>query len=325
MKMVAHVNGWSAIERQLRLQAKKQGELARVLEISQAAVSLMKKGSFLLNPGQLEKIAQFLRFDEETRCEFYTELFNARLISRTASAEPAGEEEGTYRVSRSPLPERKRMCEVPLAELGLLSGYEPLLEPLVDYLLRSSSERRTEALSGTGLCALRVGAEQEKIGLTAGSIILLESGRYPEPGLPESDRFAGRKLSSARIPAGGRTGQVPAAVEELRTGYRLETAGDSRPDFLAPPGSGADFAPAAFPAKLLNGLFSIEFGLHLRADADLPETLRQLRCFPDFVPVALARSELPRGNEALLRCFPENRPGRGMERAFRMKNTVNLA
>ena len=47
MKMVAHVNGWSAIERQLRLQAKKQGELARVLEISQAAVSLMKKGSFL--------------------------------------------------------------------------------------------------------------------------------------------------------------------------------------------------------------------------------------------------------------------------------------
>ncbi len=182
MKMVAHVNGWSAIERQLRLQAKKQGELARVLEISQAAVSLMKKGSFLLNPGQLEKIAQFLRFDEETRCEFYTELFNARLISRTASAEPAGEEErGTYRVSRSPVPERKRMCEVPLAELGLLSGYEPLLEPLVDYLLRSSSERRTEALSGTGLCALRVGAEQEKIGLTAGSIILLESGRYPEP------------------------------------------------------------------------------------------------------------------------------------------------
>jgi transcriptional regulator, XRE family len=73
------------------------------------------------------------------------------------------------------------MCEVPLAELGLLSGYEPLLEPLVDYLLRSSSERRTEALSGTGLCALRVGVEQEKIGLTAGSIILLESGRYPEP------------------------------------------------------------------------------------------------------------------------------------------------
>ena len=140
MKMVAHVNGWSAIERQLRLQAKKQGELARVLEISQAAVSLMKKGSFLLNPGQLEKIAQFLRFDEETRCEFYTELFNARLISRTASAESAGEEEhGTYRVSRSPVPERKRMCEVPLAELGLLSGYEPLLEPLVDYLLRSSS------------------------------------------------------------------------------------------------------------------------------------------------------------------------------------------
>ena len=83
-------------------------------------------------------------------------------------SEPAGEEErGTYRVSRSPVPERKRMCEVPLAELGLLSGYEPLLEPLVDYLLRSSSERRTEALSGTGLCALRVGAEQEKIGLTA--------------------------------------------------------------------------------------------------------------------------------------------------------------
>lgn len=59
MKMVAHVNGWSAIERQLRLQAKKQGELARVLEISQAAVSLMKKGSFLLNPGNWRRSRSF--------------------------------------------------------------------------------------------------------------------------------------------------------------------------------------------------------------------------------------------------------------------------
>ena len=57
-KMKAHVNGWETIERQLSQLGRKQGELARLLQITPAAVSQVKKGVYLLNPKQLEKIVQ---------------------------------------------------------------------------------------------------------------------------------------------------------------------------------------------------------------------------------------------------------------------------
>lgn len=182
--MEIHVNGWPTIERQLRRQERRQGEIAQLLGMTPAAVSQVKKGCFLLNPRQLEKIAIFLSFDEEMRSDFYSELFNARLVCREPSLAAPARESGPYRVclgARGPI-RKKRRGEIPLADIALLAGYDPAFEPLAEYLLRNSPERKNDALSGADVCALRVGADDSETGLPADSLITVESGRYPEPG-----------------------------------------------------------------------------------------------------------------------------------------------
>ncbi len=179
-KMKAHVNGWGTIERQLSQLGRKQGELARLLQITPAAVSQVKKGVYLLNPKQLEKIATFLQFDAVMRNEFYTELFNARLLGGGVSSSSGGVR---YRVSRERHEvETGRKREIPLGDLELLADYVAPLETMRNYLLRKSPERYLGTISGEEVCALRVGAEFEQAGLTSGSLILIESGRIPDSG-----------------------------------------------------------------------------------------------------------------------------------------------
>ena len=178
--MNVHVNGWRTIERQLSHLGKKQGEIAQLLRITPAAVSQVKKGIFLLNPNQLEKIATFLQFDVAMRSEFYTELFNARLLGNGAEPSGAGVR---YRVCR----ERqewgvRRRSEIPLGEVELLKQYVPQLETMRNYLLRNSAERYTGSIRGLEVCALRVGDEFEQAGLTCGSIILIDGGKHPDSG-----------------------------------------------------------------------------------------------------------------------------------------------
>lgn len=183
--MEVHVNGWPSIERQLRRLEKRQGEIAQLLGMTPAAVSQVKKGGFLLNPRQLERIAQFLQFDEEIRNEFYSELFNARLVCRELPLPSAGRREGgTYRVCLSSrgLIRKKRNNEIPLADIGLLAGYEEVLESLAEYLLRNSPERRGDAPFESGVCALRVGPGDFGTGLPPGSLIVIDGDRYPDPG-----------------------------------------------------------------------------------------------------------------------------------------------
>lgn len=182
--MEIHVNGWPTIERQLQRMDRRQGEIAQLLGMTPAAVSQVKKGCFLLNPKQLEKIAVFLQFDEDMRSEFYSQLFNARLVCRDPAAAQPPRDSGHYRVclnTRGAI-RRKLRSEIPLADISLLAGYDPALEPLAGYLLRNSPERKSDALSGIDVCALRVGADDSDTGLSADSLIIVEGGRYPEPG-----------------------------------------------------------------------------------------------------------------------------------------------
>ena len=74
-----------------------------------------------MNPKQLEKIASFLQFDDTLRSEFYTELFNARLLGGECTQMNRG---AHYRVYR----ERHGSdwifeTEIPLGDLGLLADY----------------------------------------------------------------------------------------------------------------------------------------------------------------------------------------------------------
>ena len=55
-----NVNGWPVIERLLFRRKKNQSDLARLLGMTPAAVTQIKKGEFLLNMNALEKILDYL-------------------------------------------------------------------------------------------------------------------------------------------------------------------------------------------------------------------------------------------------------------------------
>lgn len=178
--MKTHVNGWRTIERQLIHLGRKQGEIAQLLKITPAAVSQVKKGIFLLNPKQLEKIATFLEFDASMRNDFYTELFNARLLGNDGG----GHGGVPYRVCRELHGlQRGYEREIPQGDLSLLANYVPQLEPMYEYMLRNSFERYTGKVQGKGVCTLRIGDELRNTGVTPGSLIVVESGSHPESGV----------------------------------------------------------------------------------------------------------------------------------------------
>ena len=77
--MNGSINGWGVISRYLRFRKRNKSDLARLLHISPASITLIKKGEFKLNPKQCFAIAKYLRFDPDTLDDFFTEIVNARM------------------------------------------------------------------------------------------------------------------------------------------------------------------------------------------------------------------------------------------------------
>lgn len=185
--MKGNVNGWETIARYLKLRGRRQQDLARLLHITPPAISQVKNGCFLLNPGQLAAIISYLEFDEPAINEFYTELFNARIAAdgrsgekKTPDALPAWRFSVSFR--KSAQEKRKRAYRIPLAETALLNHYTALFESLPDYLARHSSEFLWTSEKEEGLCALRISEEEESPSLPPGSLVLVRGRSYPSPG-----------------------------------------------------------------------------------------------------------------------------------------------
>lgn len=167
-------NGWSVIARYLDLHNRKQCDLARLLRLSPAAVTQIKKGETLLNPEQLATVIKALRISEPDVTELYTEIFNARILrvyTRPGceyqvvkkKREPAGP---AFRPIPSPRPER--------CELKLLIDYEPALENLSDFLARRSAARLQN-----GCVSIPVGAAGELCGLPPRAVLRIAVDTYP--------------------------------------------------------------------------------------------------------------------------------------------------
>ena len=185
--MKRHVNGWETIARYLKLRGRQQQDLARLLHMTPPAVSQVKNGCFLLSPGQLAAIINYLEFDEPAINEFYTELFNARIATDCrGKEEKAPELPPNWRFSvtfRKSGPKRKTgTYRIPLAGTALLDRYAALFESLPDYLARHSAEFLWVTEKEEGLCALRTGEELEDAAVTPGSLILVRGRSYPAPG-----------------------------------------------------------------------------------------------------------------------------------------------
>jgi transcriptional regulator with XRE-family HTH domain len=80
-----NVNRWPVIERLLFRRKKNQSDLARLLGMTPAAVTQIKKGDFLLNMSSLEKILAYLGATVEEENEIFTQIIQSRFFQRPDS------------------------------------------------------------------------------------------------------------------------------------------------------------------------------------------------------------------------------------------------
>ena len=77
-----NVNGWQVIERLLLRRRKNQSDLARLLGISPAAITQIKKGDFQLGITALEKILQYLGATVAEQNELYSQIVRSRFFEK---------------------------------------------------------------------------------------------------------------------------------------------------------------------------------------------------------------------------------------------------
>ena len=179
-----NVNGWNTIARYLQQSEFRQNDLAKLLNVSAAAISQIKSGKYLLSPLQMKQIIQFLHFDEKGVSDFYTELFNARIVCSDV-VDPEDGSGGAHlngNCLEKISPIRRRINRVPLTNLSDVVSYEPALETLDEFIARNFPSRLAETRQEPGLCALRVLSHEPKLSLRSGSILLVGARAYPQPG-----------------------------------------------------------------------------------------------------------------------------------------------
>jgi len=169
-------NGWPVIARYLELRKCRQRELAKALSLSPAAITQAKQGDSLLNPAQLAMIVDFLRIGESDLLEFYSSIFNARIIGNHAPGELEEKRlELQIRPRRSnQLPLRKKY---PRCEVSELAAYEPALERLSDYL-----GRRGEPGNCFEQVQLITDRRIEGFEMPRGSVVSIHCDGYPTAG-----------------------------------------------------------------------------------------------------------------------------------------------
>lgn len=76
--METHVNGWPIIEATMIKRHVSQRSLARLLDVTPAAISQAKNGTIMFNWGQLASICSFLKLPKSECGKLFSEIMNAR-------------------------------------------------------------------------------------------------------------------------------------------------------------------------------------------------------------------------------------------------------
>ena len=167
--MRTEVNGWPIIARYLEVRGLRQCELARVLGVSPAAVTQIKKGETLLGPDQFDTVIGFCGMADSDILAFYSMVFRARILGERNSSRAL-----EVRVCPEKYPRRRIPAECPIE---LLAYYQPALESLRSYLIR-----RTGIRNIGDHVRLEVGENSSLKGVLPGSTLLVGVERYPAPG-----------------------------------------------------------------------------------------------------------------------------------------------
>jgi transcriptional regulator with XRE-family HTH domain len=83
--MNGHINGWAVISRHLLLREKNQSDLARLLHISPAAITQIKRGDFQLNMESLETILKYLGASRGEEEAIYSQIIQSRFCEKLSS------------------------------------------------------------------------------------------------------------------------------------------------------------------------------------------------------------------------------------------------
>lgn len=210
--MGGHANGWPLIERYLKLRGKKQRDLSELLKVTPAAISQFKNQRNLLNPNQLEKISEFLDFDSNTLEDFYSGLFNARMVADETVRQ------GKVRFESS----AGETHVVPEMKLSELADYEPALGSVASFVASRASSRCHCENVRRGVYSLVIDRPLEQLELPEVSRMLLDGVGTPAPNslvllLLENGnfricRFCGRKGDLIRLASPVGSGKQPGMV-----------------------------------------------------------------------------------------------------------------
>lgn len=80
-----NINGWPVIERLLLRRRKNQSDLARLLGVSPAAITQIKRGDFQLGVSALDKIMHYLGATPEEQDDIYTQVIQNRYFDELDS------------------------------------------------------------------------------------------------------------------------------------------------------------------------------------------------------------------------------------------------
>ncbi len=221
MKNTPAANGWPVIGRYLRQRSLTQSELAGALAISAAAVTHIKQGSSWLDAGQLATVARFLAMSEADQEEFYTQIFNTRIIGGTGTAwHPRYEcrqcqPSGTQSVAVEP------DLSLPPLPLSRLVEFSPAVETLPQFLSRLTGRSRMP--QQVPVCAA---GNPDEPPLPPGSRIWLDPVNRPASG----DTVLARLHSGPFIIAEAQWGEelifTGAWIDHKKTGIRWKYRSD---------------------------------------------------------------------------------------------------
>ena len=80
------INAWAVIERMMHRRNKSQNALARMLGVTPAAITQIKRGDFQLNAAYLKKIIRYLGATVEEEEEIYTQIIQSRFLNQLNSS-----------------------------------------------------------------------------------------------------------------------------------------------------------------------------------------------------------------------------------------------
>ena len=80
-----NINGWSIIEILLARRRKNQSDLARLLNVSPAAITQIKRGDFQLSLESLDKILRYLGATQGDEEAIYSKIIQSRFCEKLST------------------------------------------------------------------------------------------------------------------------------------------------------------------------------------------------------------------------------------------------